>query len=160
MAEYFEAVVAASAGSTKVLTTDPKTVANWITGELFRLMNAAGVGIEAVKVTPAALAELLGLVATGKINQNGAKKTLGVMFDTGQPRRQIVQELGLAQVSDTDALADAVAHALAKFPAEVARYRGGDEKVFGWLMGQVMRETKGKGNPTLVRELLEAALKI
>ena len=155
VAEYFEAVVAAS-----TLTTDPKTIANWITGELFRLMNAAGVGIEAVKVTPAALAELLGLVATGKINQNGAKKTLGVMFDTGQPAAQIVQELGLAQVSDTDALADAVAQALAKFPAEVARYRGGDEKVFGWLMGQVMRETKGKGNPTLVRELLEAALKI
>ena len=135
-----------------------KVVANWITGEIFRLMNAAGVGIEAVKITPATLAELLGRVAAGQINQNSAKKALGVMFETGQPAAQVIQELGLAQVSDADALAEAVAQALAKFPAEVARYRGGEEKVFGWLMGQVMRETQGKGNPALVRELLEAAL--
>ncbi len=142
-----------------VVTTEPKTVANWITGELFRLMNAAGVGIEAVRVTPAGLAELLGLLAAGQINQNGAKRALGAMFETGQPAAQVVQELKLAQVSDTDALAQAVSDALAKYPAEVARYRGGEEKVFGWLMGQVMRETKGKGNPAVVRELLEAALK-
>ena len=142
VAEYFEAVLA-----TKVVATEPKTVANWITGEFFRLMNAAGVGIEAVKVTPAALAELLGLLAAGQINPNGAKKALGVMFETGQPAAQLVQELGLAQVSDADALAQAVSDALAKYPTEVARYRGGEEKVFGWLMGQVMRETRGKGNP-------------
>ena len=122
-------------------------------------MNAAGVGIEAMKVPPAALDELLGLVAAGQINQNSAKKALGAMFETGRPAGQVVQELGLAQVSDADALADAVSAALAKYPAEVARYRGGEEKVFGWLMGQVMRETRGKGNPALVRELLEKALR-
>ena len=81
------------------------------------------------------------------------------MFETGRPAPEIVRELGLAQVSDTDALAGAVSQALAKFPAEVARYRGGEEKVFNWLLGQVMRETKGKGNPTMVRELLEVALR-
>jgi len=166
VAEYFEAVVTTlvvRGPTTEVVTTkakaEPKTVANWITGELFRLMNAAGMGIEAVKITPAALAELLELVAAGQINQNGAKRALGVMFETGRPAPEIVRELGLTQVSDTDALTDAVSQALAKFPAEVARYRGGEEKVFNWLLGQVMRETKGKGNPTVVRELLENALR-
>jgi aspartyl-tRNA(Asn)/glutamyl-tRNA(Gln) amidotransferase subunit B len=162
VAEYFDAIVTALASNsptTKDVTTDPKTVANWITGELFRLMNASGMKIEAVKVTPGNLAKLLGLLAAGQINQNGTKKALGVMFETGQPAAQVVRELGLAQVSDTDALAQAVADALAKYPAEVARYRGGEEKVFNWLLGQVMRETKGKGNPAMVRELLEAALK-
>jgi aspartyl-tRNA(Asn)/glutamyl-tRNA(Gln) amidotransferase subunit B len=154
VAEYFEAAVSASANA-----TEPKTVANWITGELFRLMNASGIGIDAVKVTPAALAELLGRVTAGQVNQNSAKRALGVMFETGQPAGQVIQALGLTQVSDADALAEAVAGALAKYPAEVARYRGGEEKVFGWLMGQVMRETKGKGNPALVRELLEQKLR-
>ena len=79
-------------------------------------MNAAGAGIEAVKITPAALAELLALVAAGQINQNGAKRALGVMFETGRPASEIVRELGLAQVSDADVLAGAVSQALAKFP--------------------------------------------
>jgi len=162
VADYFEAVVAAATvqpRTTQVVPAEPKTIANWITGELFRLMNAAGVGIETIKVTPDALAALLGLLAAGQINQNGAKKALGAMFETGQPPAQAIQELGLAQVSDTDALAQAIADGLAKYPAEVARYRGGEDKVFGWLMGQVMRETRGKGNPALVRELLEKALR-
>ena len=97
-------------------------------------------------------------MAAGQINQNSAKRALGVMFETGRPAAQVIQELGLTQVSNTDALAQAVADALAKYPAEVARYRGGEEKVFGWLMGQVMRETKGKGNPAVVKELLAKAL--
>jgi len=164
VAEYFESAVAASTAlsgsqTTKAVTADAKIVANWITGELFRLMNAAGIGIGAVKVAPAALAELLGLVGAGRVSQNSAKKALGVMFETGRGAREVIQELGLTQVSDTESLARAVAEALAKYPAEVARFRGGEEKVFGWLMGQVMRETRGKGNPAVVRELLDAALK-
>lgn len=121
-------------------------------------MNAAGAGIETVKITPVALAELLELVAAGQINQNSAKKALGVMFETGQPAGLVVRELGLAQVSDADALAAAVSAALTRYPAEVARYRDGEERVFNWLLGQVMRETRGKGNPAVMRELLEKAL--
>jgi aspartyl-tRNA(Asn)/glutamyl-tRNA(Gln) amidotransferase subunit B len=154
VAEYFEAAVAA-----KAVATEPKTIANWITGELFRLMNATGAGTGEIKIAPGDLAELLALLAAGRVNQNGAKKALGVMFETGRPAGEIAQELGLAQVSDADALAQAVTDALAKYPAEVARYRGGEEKVLGWLMGQVMRETKGKGNPAVMRPLLEAALR-
>jgi aspartyl-tRNA(Asn)/glutamyl-tRNA(Gln) amidotransferase subunit B len=180
VAEYFEAVISTVVTTSvvdprttkvvttepkvvttepKVVTTEPKSVANWITGELFRLMNAAGVGIDVVKVSPAALAELLGLVAAGRLNLNSAKKVFGAMFDTGRPAPELVQELGLAQVSDADALAETVAVALTKYPVEVAKYRAGEEKLFGWLMGQVMRETRGKGNPTVVRELLEKALR-
>ncbi len=165
VAEYLEAAVASVGAAlavrpqtAKAVTTEPKTVGNWITGELFRLMNAAGVDIAQVKVPPAALAELLELVATGRVNQNSAKKALGVMFETGQPAGQVVQELGLAQVSDADALAQAVSSVLGRFPAEVVRCRGGEEKVFNWLLGQVMRETRGKGNPAVVKELLAKAL--
>jgi aspartyl-tRNA(Asn)/glutamyl-tRNA(Gln) amidotransferase subunit B len=156
VAEYFDAVVA----ETKDRVADaPRIVANWVTGELFRLMNVTGAGIGAVKIAPAALAELLGLVSAGQINLNSAKKVFGVMFETGRQAPEIIRELGLAQVSDADALAGAVSQALTRYPAEVARYRDGDEKLFGWLMGQVMRETRGKGNPAVVTELLVKALK-
>ncbi|MEJ5198994.1 MAG: Asp-tRNA(Asn)/Glu-tRNA(Gln) amidotransferase subunit GatB [Anaerolineae bacterium] len=151
IAEYFEAVVA-EAG-------DARTVANWITGELFRLMKETGVGIGSVKITPAAFAGLLRLVNAGRINLNSAKRVFGVMFETGRPAEEIVQELGLAQVSDADALAVAVAKVVAQYPDEVAKYRGGKETLFNWFLGQVMRETRGKGNPAVVRELLAAALK-
>ena len=122
-------------------------------------MNATGAGIEEVKIAPDALAELLGLVSAGRVNLHSAKRVFAVMFETGRRAPEIVQELGLAQVSDADALAEAINQALARYPAEVARCRGGDEKLFGWLMGQVMRETRGKGNPAVVKQLLVSALK-
>jgi len=136
----------------------PKTVANWVTGELFRLMNAAGAEIAAVRITPEAFAELLELAAAGQINLNSAKRVFGVMFETGRPARAIVQELGLTQVSDVDALAAAVAGIIGQYPDEVARYRGGKESLFNWFLGQVMRETRGKGNPAVVKDLLREAL--
>ncbi len=151
VADYFDAMIAAG--------VDPKIAANWITGELFRLMNAAGVGIEAVKVKPEDFAALLALVAAGQINQNSAKRVLDAMFETGRKPGALVQELGLAQVSDADALAAVVAAVLAKHSDEVATYRAGKDTVLGWLMGQVMRETRGKGNPAVVRALLEQALR-
>ena len=136
-----------------------KSVSNWVTGELFRLMKAGGIDITAVAVTPAALADLLALIDEGQINQSSAKRALGVMFDTGRSAAGVVQELGLGQVSDADALAEIVAKVMAANEDQVSKYRSGKESVFNWLLGQVMRETRGKGNPALVRELLEAALK-
>ncbi|MCX6029546.1 MAG: Asp-tRNA(Asn)/Glu-tRNA(Gln) amidotransferase subunit GatB [Chloroflexi bacterium] len=153
VADYFDATVKAARGQ------DPKTVANWITGELFRLMNAAGVGIETVKITPAAFAELLSLVAANQINLNSAKKVLDAMFVSGRRPDEIVQELGLTQVSDSDALTGIVSQVVAKYPDEIAKYRSGKESVFNWLLGQVMRETRGKGNPAVVKELLAQALR-
>lgn len=153
-ADYFEATAAALGGTAPAA----RTAANWITGELFRLMKAAGAEIEQVQVGPAALADLLGRVERGEINANSGKRVLGQMFETGQPAGRIIDELGLAQVSDADALAAAVDAVLARYPDEVAKYRAGKESVLGWLMGQVMRETRGKGNPALVRALLAKAL--
>ncbi|PKO22103.1 MAG: Asp-tRNA(Asn)/Glu-tRNA(Gln) amidotransferase GatCAB subunit B [Chloroflexi bacterium HGW-Chloroflexi-1] len=164
VANYFEAVVSAVrnpvSSRNRVSKYAPKTVANWITGELFRLMNAAGVGIDAVQITPAAFAELLALVDAGTINVNSARRALDGMFESGRRASDLVAELGLAQVSDAEALAGVVAEVLNRYPAEVASYRDGNEKLFGWLMGQVMRATRGKGNPAVVRELLDRALNV
>ena len=161
VAAYFEAVVVAAQRRGSGL--QPRTVANWITGELFRLMNAAGTSIAGlpitgVPVTPDQFAELLALSATGKINLNSAKQALGIMFETGHSASDVVQELGLAQVSDSDALSQVVRQVLERYPDEITKYRSGKAGMLDWLMGQVMRETRGKANPNVVRELLQRAL--
>ncbi len=151
VADFFEAAVEAYAG-------EPRAMANWITGELFRLLNAEGMAIDEAQVTPAGLAELQTLVDRGTINLNTAKRVLDTMFHTGRSAQEIVEAEGLAQVSDQEALAAIVAQVVAEHPEEVARYRSGKTQVFGWLMGQVMRATRGKANPQVVRGLLQEAL--
>ncbi len=153
VADYYEAVVAAMAGA-----TEPKTVANWVTGELFRLMNETGKGIGEVPVSPQALAELIGLVKDGTINLNTGKEVLEKMFASGQSAHQIIDAHGLAQISDVAALEKTVAEVLDKHPEEVGQYLDGKTKVLGWLIGQVMRATRGKANPQVVRELLQTQL--
>jgi aspartyl-tRNA(Asn)/glutamyl-tRNA(Gln) amidotransferase subunit B len=150
VADYFEAVVKAGG--------DPKTVANWITGELFRLMNTASLEIDAVKVSPAMLVGLIKLVEGGLINNNMAKEVLGVMFEDGQDAEKIVKERGLAQISDSGALETIVDKVIAGNPDEVQSYLGGKEGLFGWLVGQVMKETKGKGNAAMVNAMLKDRL--
>lgn len=152
VADFFEAAVQAYPG-------EPRAMANWITGELFRLLNATGIEITAARVTPTALAELQMLVDQGVINLNTAKRVLNTMFQTGQTAAAIVQAEGLAQVSDQDALTAVIAQVLAEHPEEVMRYRAGKTTVLSWLMGQVMRATRGQANPQMVRRLLEQALK-
>ena len=151
VADFFEAAVRAYAG-------EPRAIANWITGELFRLLNAAGVEIAEAQVTPEGLAELQTMVDQGTINLNTAKRVLDAMFRTGRAPRAIVEEEGLAQVSDEEALAGIVAQVVAEHPDEVKRYRAGKTSLLGWFMGQVMRATRGKANPQIVRQLLQEAL--
>ena len=153
IADYYEATVGAAASA-----ADPKTVANWVTGALFRLMKESGQEIGEIAVSPQALAELIGLVQEGTINLNTGKDVLAEMFATGRSGREIVAERGLAQISDTAALERIVAQVLDENPEQVDRYLGGTHKVLGWLMGQVMRATRGKANPQAVRELLQARL--
>jgi aspartyl-tRNA(Asn)/glutamyl-tRNA(Gln) amidotransferase subunit B len=152
IAAYFEAVV--EAGS------DPKQAANWITGELFRLMNLENLEIGGVqtRVPPVRLAGLLGLVEKNTININTAKGVLAEMLSSGQTAQAIVEAQGLAQVSDAAALAPVIRQVLDQHPDEVAQYLAGKEALSGWLMGQVMRATRGKANPQLARELLLAQL--
>jgi aspartyl-tRNA(Asn)/glutamyl-tRNA(Gln) amidotransferase subunit B len=153
VADYFEAALAAGG--------QPQPVANFIIGELFRLMNADTISrdqIGTINVTPEALAALLGLVDAGTINFNTAKKVLKVVYAEGGDPAQIVADRGLAQVSDEGPIKAAVEAALDTHPDEVASYLDGQEKVAGFLMGQVMRELRGKGEPQTVRRLLLAAL--
>jgi aspartyl-tRNA(Asn)/glutamyl-tRNA(Gln) amidotransferase subunit B len=159
VADYYERAAAALAAALPAQAESaPRVAANWVAGELFRLMKDAGVEIEAVAVTPEALAGLLALVGGGKINPNSGKRVLDTMFRTGRAAQDIVAAEGLGQVSDAGALAGAVDAVLARHPAEVASYRAGKASVLGWLMGQVMRETGGKGNPSVVRDLLARRL--
>ena len=152
IADYYEQVVVAAPA------VDAKTVANWVMGELFRLLNQSGKTLAQTPISPQAFAELLQLVASGVINANTGKRVFETMFRTGETAAAIVAGEGLAQVSDAEALAQAVQRVLAANPDEVARYREGKTQVVGWLMGQVMRETRGKANPTIVRQMLEERL--
>ena len=153
VADYYEQVVAAvgEAG-------DPKSVANWVMGELFRLLNQSDKTLGEAPITPAAFADLLKLVAAGTINANTGKRVLETMLRTGESAAAIVAREGLAQVSDADVLNQAIDRVLAAAPDEVARYREGKTQLLGWFIGQVMRETRGKGNPDIVRQALLARL--
>jgi aspartyl-tRNA(Asn)/glutamyl-tRNA(Gln) amidotransferase subunit B len=134
-------------------------VANWITGELFRLLKAADAGIEAAKITPDALAELLTLVEKGAISISIAKDVFAEMFETGRPAIQIVEEQSLVQISDVEELSRIVGQVIAENPGPAAEYLAGKEAVLRFLVGQVMKATRGKANPRLVNKLLRERLK-
>ncbi len=157
-AEYYEKVVAALSPHAQSEKVAAKSAANWVTGELFRLMSAAGASIEDVKVTPAQLAGLIRLVDSKTININTARQVFEEMFAGGQDARAIVEAKGLAQVSDEDALSKVVEDALNANPQQVQAYLAGNEKLFQFLVGQTMKLTKGKGNPQVLQRLLKAAL--
>jgi aspartyl-tRNA(Asn)/glutamyl-tRNA(Gln) amidotransferase subunit B len=147
VADYYEAAVTDS-------NADPKTVANWVTGELFRIVKETESAIDTAPVRPADLAELVDLVEEGTINLSTGKDVLADMFESGKGARQIVEERGLVQISDTAALEDIVTRVLDENPEQAAKYLGGKEQIVGWLIGQVMRATQGKANPQVVRTLI------
>jgi aspartyl-tRNA(Asn)/glutamyl-tRNA(Gln) amidotransferase subunit B len=151
-AHYFEAVVAASPD------VDPKLVSNWITGDLFGLMNQAGVGLSSLKVSPLALGELLSMLAGLKINATTAKSVLEEMFASGTSAEEIVKAKGLSQISDSGQIADTIAGLLADHPDEVQQYREGKESLENWFFGQIMRLTKGQANPQVVKVEMQKQL--
>jgi len=155
VADFFE--TAAAAGRERGVA--PQTTANWVTGELFRLLRAENVEIAAVRVTPVALASLIALVEQGTITANSAKAVFGEMFNTGRSPEEIIKDKGLAQISDEDILTQVVTDVLAANPEQVAKYRDGKETLLTWFVGQVMRATRGKANPHVVQALLQARLK-
>ena len=152
VADYFEEVVKLSGSK------DPKKVVNWLTGELFRYLNESLTPIEQVKVAPKQLAELIDLVEAGTINLNTGKRVLAEMFQTGEPAKSIVDAKGLAQISDASMLEAIVAKVLDANPHEVEKYLGGKETVLGFLVGQVMKESRGKANPGAVQEIMQRQL--
>ena len=149
IAEYFEDTLHRLPS-----TVAPKVLSNWMTGELFALMNQAEIGIDEIKVTPATLAELVTLVANGEINKNTGKEVLAEVFKSGKNPKAIVAERGLGQVSDGDLIAGLVSEVINENQAEVTSYREGKDGVANWLFGQVMRKARGRANPQILREEL------
>ena len=147
-AEYFEAVAAGR---------DAKTAANWVMGDLFGMLNKAGLGIEDSPIAAARLGALIDLISDGTISGRIAKDVFAEMAATGADPGAIVAAKGLRQVTDTAAIEAAVDAALAAHPAQVAQYAG-NPKVLGFFVGQVMKATQGKANPALVNELLRKKL--
>jgi aspartyl-tRNA(Asn)/glutamyl-tRNA(Gln) amidotransferase subunit B len=147
---YFDALLAGGSA--------PRDAAVWMAGELARWLGAHGVEISSSPVGPAGLAKLIGLVAAGTVNLNTAKRVLQQAFETGKDPGDIVAEQDLAQVSDAGPIDAAIAEVLAANATEAERFRAGEEKVFGFLVGQVMKALGGRGNPALVRERLRSTL--
>ena len=150
VAEFFESAAGGHG--------DAKTVCNWITGEVFRLLKVKEMSLEESRLTSDGLVELLTMVDKGTINANTAKDVLEAMFDTGATARTVVEERGLGQISDQDELSRIVDGVIAANPKPVADYLAGKEAAAGFLMGQVMKATRGKANPSVVRELLAERL--
>ena len=164
VADFFEAAVQAYGSSAAdVQAGKPQRLANWLTSEFFRLLYADGEGqdlrqIATVKVQPAQFAALLTLVDDKVINMTTGKKVLETMYASGDDPHAVVDREGLALVSDTSVIDDAIAQVLAANPSELTRYRDGETKLFGFFMGQVMRATKGQGDPDAVRQQLQTLL--
>ncbi len=150
LADYFEAVVRAGAPA--------KTAANWIQTELLRRLNDAGKEISESPVTPKGLAELLKLVDSGQITAASGKKVFASMFETGQPAGKIIAAEGATQISDAGEIERLCREVVEKNPDNVAKYRAGNEGVFKFFVGQVMRASRGQANPQLVNETLKRLL--
>jgi aspartyl-tRNA(Asn)/glutamyl-tRNA(Gln) amidotransferase subunit B len=150
LADYYEATVQ--------LYPQPKVVSNWIMGDLMRELNRHHHVPQQAPVTPAHLANVLRLVDEGVISGKLAKTVFEEMYRTGKQPEDIVAEQGLVQVRDTGALEAVIQQVLTDNASQVEAYRAGKQKLFGFFVGQIMKATQGKANPTLVNDLLKKAL--
>jgi aspartyl-tRNA(Asn)/glutamyl-tRNA(Gln) amidotransferase subunit B len=150
VADYFEETARQSG--------NPKAASNWVMGEVLRNMKERAIEVEAVPVTPAALAGLIAIVENGTISSTVAKDVFAKMYDTGRAAAQIVDAEGLAQISDTSSLEPIVRRVVGAHPDVTAEIRAGKDRKFQFLVGQVMKETKGKGDPKLITDLMKAAI--
>ena len=157
-ADYFESIVDAKEVSGEAQAQFAKQVSNWILGELGRLLNETNTDIGSVKITPQAFVELLDLVSDGTLSNNMAKSVFEQMFEDGKAPALIAEEQGLMQISDTDALGSAVDEAIEANPKAVSEYLDGKEQAIRFLVGQVMRITRGSANPQLATQLLKERL--
>ena len=135
-----------------------KMAANWVINNLFAVLSDKGVGISESPISAPNLGELLGLIADDTISTKIAKEVFEVMLETGDAPQKIVEDKGLKQITDTGAIEAAVDAAIAAGTAQVAQYKGGNEKILGWFVGQVMKATQGKANPGQVNKLLKEKL--
>ena len=150
MADYFESCLK--------LFKDPKTVSNWVMGELTRELNNSGTDIVVSPVSPDRLVDLLTMVDKEVISLKVAREIFPELYRSGKTPQQIVQEKGLTQVSDEGALKKIIDEVLSKNPVQVGQFKEGKQQVLGFLVGQVMKASGGKANPGKVNELLKNKL--
>ncbi|WP_215755434.1 Asp-tRNA(Asn)/Glu-tRNA(Gln) amidotransferase subunit GatB [Acetobacter sp. P5B1] len=137
---------------------DGKLAVSWVTGDLFAALNRTGKTIETSPVSAEALGQMLDLIADGTINGKIAKEVFEDMVETGEGPEAIVEKKGLRQVTDTGVIDAAIESVMTKHADKVVEYRSGKDKLFGFFVGQVMKETKGKANPALVNGALKSRL--
>jgi aspartyl-tRNA(Asn)/glutamyl-tRNA(Gln) amidotransferase subunit B len=151
LAHYFEETIK--------LFPEAKTVSNWIMTELLRELKDGNISPKDSPITPARLAELLTLIKDGTISIKIAKEIFPEMYKAGASPKKLIEEKGLTQISDESAIIKTIDEVIARSPKETAEFRAGKEKLLGFFVGQVMKETKGKANPKLLNELLLKRLK-
>jgi aspartyl-tRNA(Asn)/glutamyl-tRNA(Gln) amidotransferase subunit B len=147
LADYFEQCT--------TLFPHPKTISNWIMGDLLRELKKDGKDIVDCPVSPSALVDMLKLIESGTISGNIAKGIFEEMYQTQKSAGSIVEEKGLKQITDSSAIEKIVAEVIQANPSQVEELKGGKEKVLGFLVGQVMKASKGKANPGMVNKLLK-----
>ncbi len=145
-ADFFDGAVQAGA--------DPKGAANWITGELLGYLNATGKELKETRITPAGLAGMLGLIEKGTISTKIAKNVFKELVEKGGDPERIVKEKGWVQISDEGELAKIVARVIEENPQSVTDFKNGKDRALGYLVGQVMKATRGKANPQIVNRLI------
>jgi aspartyl-tRNA(Asn)/glutamyl-tRNA(Gln) amidotransferase subunit B len=150
LADYFEATAAASGNA--------KASSNWVMGALTAKMNEAGLSIREVPLAPEALAGLIRLIDAGTIGGPVTRDVFDTMYTTGRSAEEIVATEGLSRIDDRDAIVAAVQGVIDAHPKPVAEFRAGKQQTFGFLVGQVMKATRGKANPALVNDLLRKML--
>lgn len=150
LADFFEKTVEFS--------KDANQVSNWIMGDVLRRLNDAGLEIKDLKFGPKELANLIELVNEGKISNNIGKKVLRDMFETGKTPETIVKEKGLIQISDAGELEEVINKVLLENQQSIVDYRSGKDRALGFLVGQVMKATRGKANPQMVNKMLKEKL--
>ncbi|MDO8750094.1 MAG: Asp-tRNA(Asn)/Glu-tRNA(Gln) amidotransferase subunit GatB, partial [Dehalococcoidia bacterium] len=157
-ADFFEAVVALKRLDGEALRQRAKAAANWMLGEVARLLNASGVELEKSLLRPEHLSELLDIVDSGTLSTTMAKTVWEETFATGKAPGQVVREKGLSQISDASSIEPAVEEALRANPAAVADYLKGKDTAIRFLVGQVMKATRGRANPALVNQVVKDKL--
>ncbi len=150
LADYYEEVVK--------LSGQPKIASNWVMGDVLRFLNEEKRDIRECPIKPSALAEMIGLIGKGTISGKMAKELIEEMYKSGKPPEAIIKEKGMVQITDEGQLTEAIAAVIAANPEQLAQYRAGKEKLFGFFVGQVMKATKGKANPQLINDLLKKML--
>jgi aspartyl-tRNA(Asn)/glutamyl-tRNA(Gln) amidotransferase subunit B len=158
-ADFFDATIAALLEAGKLETQRAaKLAANWQLGELARSLNDAGIDVDEMRLSASDFAALLALVDAGKVNGTAAKEVLSVMFETGRDAASIIAERGLGTIEDNSVVSEAVAKVLAANEKAVGDYRAGKVESLKFLVGQVMKETRGRANAADVQALLLVAL--